>query len=707
MKAIFYLSCFFLFTASWLSAQGGELVLDSMNLVVEERLRPLRAAPPVENKVRNAEGLYRLEMLMREWWDMPTQKEQGRLDKGRYDRFSDVPFYADSLYVYKPRGLRYRERDAIKSEQNLTVMGWHPYWAGEDFRFYNFKLLTHLCYYGYELNPYTGGYRNFEAIHGFQNSGIIREAHLDSCKVLLTVSCFGANNTSAFFMSADEARNNLIDSLSLLLAKTDADGIDLMFTEIPIEFKWDFIYFVKELSFALRENNNNYTIALHLPSQDPDYIYDMGHLGAWVDLFILPAGDFHIEKTRLVKRPASALRNADAATRPSLFTFSQLMTLDSVLRTNATVSGLTILHDDAYIKALTDTLAVHVGMANLQVDYNSNNLADLLKIVRLYEPLQRKFIVRDLLERTRCIARYNKTFQAAKPLRFFLFSPNADTLITSELDLFGAITDVRSNKDSADRDISDMVEYYRSRLGAKHSASFVLGLPMNGSVWNLRANNEFEGYMPFYQIRELLRERQGTVVYDRLNNTMVGTLYDSLGPTREIYFDNTTTLQRKMRYAMDANLGGVGVSFLSSAHGSPELWAMLEEEFVMRRIWNKEKFDYVPLKIEKSNKIAYLIEYQIRRHYRLILATVLVVSLFLAITFAFSLLDWRVRDVMFYSQAFRLFYLTLFSVLTLLLSNWLGIFENKTSSLFLGIVLGAILTWLATFLVVRQQERLP
>jgi hypothetical protein len=705
MKYLVYFGWLVLLLVSPLSLRAQDS--PNINIDVQTRLKDLRAEPPVERKVQNAENMYRMEMLMREWWDLPTAKEEARLEKGRYSRFQERMLPIDSLMVLPPRGLRYAQTDEIHNEQNLTVMGWHPYWAKDDFKYYNFKLLTHLSYYGYELNPFTGGYRNFEAIHGLENSGVVQEAHLDSCKVLLNVSCFGADYIEAFFSADEEARRNLIDSLITILKRTDADGVDLMFTEVPIEFKWNFIYFVKDLSFALREANNNYTISMTLPLEDPDRIYDLNHLKAWVDFFILPAAEFHIEKTRLVKRPNTPLVHGDAAHRASLFTFTERMTLDSVMRTNSIVSSISLLHDEAYVKALTDTLAVYVAAAKIQAEYNSSNLADLLKMIRLYEPLQRNPFVKMALERTLCEAQYSKSFQPAKPIRFFLFSPNSDTMDMAELDLYGGVVDVQVNRDSTQNDLKSLISRYKQRLGEEHSSSLVLGLPLYGAVWNIRENNEFEGYMSYMQVRELLKKGNMTLRYDKLNTTMIATLYDSLGPVREVFFDNSTSLQRKVRLAMDDNMGGIALWALNYTHGYPEIWSVLEKEFAARRIWNKKGEVYERLKVDKSNKVSFTIEYQLRRNYRLILATVFMISIFLALTFGFSLLDWKVRDVMFYSQAFRLFYLTLFTVLTLILGHWVGILENKVSSLFLGVVLGAALTWLATFLVTKQQEKLP
>jgi hypothetical protein len=79
----------------------------------------------------------------------------------------------------------------------------------------------------------------------------------------------------------------------------------------------------------------------------------------------------------------------------------------------------------------------------------------------------------------------------------------------------------------------------------------------------------------------------------------------------------------------------------------------------------------------------------------------------MAVGFVFSLLDWRIRDVMFYSGAFRIFYITIFTVLLMVIGNWLGLFHNHISAFLIGILIGGVLIWLATTLVSKNHEKLP
>ena len=677
-------------------------------------LAKLRARPEVERKVEFEQNRHRLEMLLKQWWDMPTDTEIARLEREHKSRYgNEKPIFFDSLKLDTLQGRRYREKNELYDYQNVTVIGWHPYWMGEAYRYYNYKLLTHVIYHSYDLNPFTGGYLNFDAVYDFRAGGLVQEAHLDSCKVLLSVTNIGAANNRAFFTAEPKARQNLADSLLLILAESGGDGIELNFEDVPIEHKWDLVYFVQELSYALREFNNDYVIAMSLPAQDPENVYDLAWLRTWVDIFVISAQRANVKPTHLSKQPMAPLRQADADIRLSLFLNQEVSSLDSIVRSTLPLDMIEILHSDEYISNLKDSLQLYVRAARLNAVYNPDNLSELLNVVRQHRPLQEHPVLANMMRQTLCFGAYAKASPAKTNVDFFLFKPNPDTLNVVESDLYqliGAPGGVVVNKDSVDWDIQDMIAEYKNRLGHNYRSALVLGLPVYGSVWRIRDGVDFEGYMDYSEIRNWLSQANlggKGVRYDKSNQCLIAEVHDSIGPLFEIYFDNSTTLRRKTRYAVAEGLGGVGLWALGRDFGYTDLWRLLEEEFTTDRIYNTEQNRYERLILEKSNKVGFTIRYQLRRFYRVVLATVFMIAVFLAITFGFSLLDWKVRDVMFYSGAFRLFYLAIFTVMVMLFGYWTGVLDNRLSSLFMGVVLGAGLTWLSTFIVKRRQERLP
>lgn len=679
----------------------------------EQKLDQIKADDSIQYRVDVEVNKHRLEMLTREWWGLPTLHESKRLDKARYERYDT---YMEPLGLkhnrYNP--MRYRSRASIEDEQNLIVMGWHPHWQGDAFKTYNYKLLTHLAFHSYEVNPFTGSYNNFQAIYDFRYSDLIPTAHLDTCNVLLTVSNHGMMNNEIFFTSEPIVQENLIDSLLSIILDADADGIDINFEEVPLEYKSEFIKFVKELSFAMRETNSNYTITMTVPMHDPDDVYDLGALAAWVDYFVITGYNFHITSSGLNKGPLAPLLTKDAAVRGTFSRHIENMTLDSLLRVPYSIQNITILHGEEHIELLTDSLHRYIQqLSTNKEDYNEYDLAEMLKIVRLSDtrggkPLMNHPIMKGILRRTSCSVDLLRDYEPRKSSSFFLFKPKWDLLDVKERDLFQKIETVTSKIDSSMFDLKALVDSYKKEIGEGYEASLIMALPYHGAVWNIRGDkDEFEGYLPYSEIRHLISVRRARLEYNKATQSLKAIVSDSLGPSHEIFFDNSTTLGLKYDFSIEEGLGGVALWSLGADHSHQALWTELEEAFATKRFWNEKANKYQKLKVEKSNKVSYTIEYTMRRFRNLILATLFFVAIFIAISFIFSLLDWKVRDVLFYSGAFRIFYLVLFTVLVLVFGSSIGLFKNKMVTFLVGILLGMLLTWIASSMVNKEHEKLP
>lgn len=715
-----YLGIFVLSCVANLSTAQNDLDSNSIEfkryLAEQKRLYQLdqiKADDSIQARVDAEVNKHRLEMLTREWWGLPTLHESKRLDKARYERYDS---YMEPLGLKHNRHqpMRHRSQSGIDDEQNLIVMGWHPHWQGDAYKTYNYKLLTHIAFHSYEVNPFTGSYNNFQAIYDFRYSDLVATAHLDTCNVLLTVSSHGMMNNEIFFTSEPIVQDNLIDSLLSIIIDAGADGIDINFEEVPVEYKAEFIKFVKELSFSMRETNSNYTITMTVPMHDPDDVYDLGALAAWVDYFIITGYNFHIKPNGLQKGPLAPLLTRDAAVRGTFFRHIENMSLDSLLRVPYTIQNITVLHGDEHIKLLTDSLHRYIQqLSTNKEDYNEYDLAEMLKIVRLSDtrggtPLMSHPSIKGILRRTWCDVELVKDYEPREPTKFFLFKPKFNVLDIKERDLFRRIGTVTSKVDSSMFDLGALVKSYKEEIGEGYEASLIMALPYHGAVWNIRgAKDEFEGYLPYSEIRHLVNVRRARLEYDKATQSLKAIVSDSLGPSHEIFFDNSTSLGLKYDFSIEQGLGGIALWSLGSDHSHQALWTELEEAFATKRFWSEKANKYEKIKVEKSNKVSYTIEYSMRRFRNLILATLFFVAIFVAISFIFSLLDWKVRDVLFYSGAFRIFYLVLFTVLVLVFGSYVGLFKTKMVTFLVGILLGMLLTWIASTMVNREHEKLP
>ena len=124
-------------------------------------------------------------------------------------------------------------------------------------------------------------------------------------------------------------------------------------------------------------------------------------------------------------------------------------------------------------------------------------------------------------------------------------------------------------------------------------------------------------------------------------------------------------------------------------------------------VWNVENQAFEKFEIDKSNKISFTIQYNIKRNTTAVLATLLIIVIIMMISFCVAMLDWRVRDALFYSGSFRLLYLALFGIFILFFGSTIGLFENKMATIMFGILLGAAVMWIVTMINRRQREKIP
>lgn len=710
----------------------------------------LRVPDTASNKVAEAMNAKRLTMLGHQWWGLPTDREELRLEGARYARYGHDYLYPYKKGMFQETGHAYDQNYEILNKQNLTVFAWHPAWQTEAYKTYNFKLLTHLSFCSYNVNPITGGYSDFRAISEFRSTDLIPAAQRDTCKVLLNVRSLGNEANDLFFDQGwPTAQRNLTDSLLKILLETDADGVDLNFEGVPKEHKDKFISFIRDLSFELRETNSNYTISMSVPFYNEDGVYDLKKLSPWVDLFVVSGFNGHITKTNLEMGAIAPLHDEHTSTRGTNLVYTPQTNLYNLLQVSKvySVDHIYLLHTEEYTAQLIKKLERYIAQANIDLDvlhYKSGDLTKLMEIVGASTDLLANPEIVELLKQTNCEADVYRSFAGDVSSNFFLFGMNWDTLSITEKEMFEydnfyfyGSTD-KTNKD----DIGDALDRYIEDLGEEYKTSLVMGLPYHGAVWMDRdptdkGDEEFYGYISYSQIRRLMTERNQDSIrlvdlyYDKTQHTMIlqvldtisersiidsffregdkyyTVLEDTIWPGTLIYFDNSSTLGRKFDYSLKQGIGGVAVWALGYDHTYKDLWRTIENTVVNRWEWNPSKQRVERFKIAKNNKVSFTIQYQMKRMSTLTLATLFLIAIFMFVGFSLSLLDWKVRDALFYSGAFRLFYLTLFALIILSFGSYIGLFRNEWGTYFVGLFLGAALTWIASILVKRDQAKLP
>jgi hypothetical protein len=701
---------------------------------------PTRANPESEARVLKEINKHHMEMMLRKWWNLPTDKEATRKEKGFYSRYFSnfMPIGGENFMAQAGNTFYRRMSDTrVLPEQNVVAMGWHPAWYTEDtYLSYNYGLLSHIAYYSYELNPYTGSYRNFDAIYRFKYSDFVPTAHLDTCDVLLTVSC-RAEDAALFFTGEEIAKENLIDSLKSILMEAGADGIEISFEEVPRAHKDEFNAFVRDLSYELREevlpNNKKYTIMMSVPVYDKDNVYDLQELRAWVDNFIIAGFNHHVTPLGLVEAPIAPSQQPEARMRGTNFTFTNYLNLDSVVRmTNYNFKSIIITQDKETKQLILDSLNFYIKRERKDLSYREDNIEDIVGVLAGDGTLRDRPFLRKFMSKFTVLVELGKSFAPEdNKQNFFLFKPEYTDIYLQELEQFALISRVLPYayvvRDSAFRklmhdanpaakgdpkyDIVETIREYVAELGAEYKTALVMGLPYQGAVWNVAIPQpEFEGYLPYAQIRRLIDEKRGMVKmsYDKYYSSMILEIMDSTGATvRKVYFDNSGTLEHKIEMVLNEGIGGISMWALGLDYGYPELWKLFEQSFALPRVYNPVSNKFEKLTLAKSNKVSFTIQYQLKRVSRVVFATFFMIAILMIIGFNVVLLDWKVRDVLFYTGSFRIFYVTLFTMMVLFLGAYVNLFKSAWVIFLMGMLLGLTLTWLATVILFRQQARLP
>ncbi|MFM9984383.1 MAG: glycosyl hydrolase family 18 protein [Flavobacteriales bacterium] len=161
------------------------------------------------------------------------------------------------------------------------VFGYHPQWMNSSYNGYNFKLLTTLAYYGYDLNIKNGGY---DSLYGWLSAPIVDDARRENCNVVLTV--FEKNDVSAFFNSYKNYVN-LATNVCRLIRVRNANGINIRFDQLPLNCDSKFVEFIHLLSDSLKKSNAGYELSVTLPADPEKWGYDLKGLNPYVDLFII------------------------------------------------------------------------------------------------------------------------------------------------------------------------------------------------------------------------------------------------------------------------------------------------------------------------------------------------------------------------------------------------------------------------------------
>lgn len=174
-------------------------------------------------------------------------------------------------------------------ELGYEVLGWYPFWEKDLYKSLDYKLLSTIAYFAYEVNPKNG---EAKSIHDWNTTPLLDSAKLNGKKILLTASNFGNSNNRKLLKST-KSTNTLINNLVKLISDKGAHGVCIDFEGIAKAERNDFSSFISLLKQKLKASNPSFQLYVTLPSVDWQEYLDFETITSFVDTFVIMGYDYY------------------------------------------------------------------------------------------------------------------------------------------------------------------------------------------------------------------------------------------------------------------------------------------------------------------------------------------------------------------------------------------------------------------------------
>ncbi len=179
--------------------------------------------------------------------------------------------------------LRTRGPDQLKR----TVFGYHPYWMGSTYLNYRWDLLSDLCYFSFEVDPYTG---LPASLHNWMAAPVIDSALSNGVRVHLCITLFSAH--MALFANST-SQQTLIDTAVALVKARNATGVNLDFESVPSSLSDEFNQFLFHFAREFHEQLPDKMVSIAVPAIDLNGVFDMELLEPVIDMFMIMGYDYY------------------------------------------------------------------------------------------------------------------------------------------------------------------------------------------------------------------------------------------------------------------------------------------------------------------------------------------------------------------------------------------------------------------------------
>ncbi len=193
------------------------------------------------------------------------------------------PHQYDSIFDFDFKG----SYDTKDYQLNKKVFGYFPYWAGSNYLNYQWDLLSDLCYFSYEVDPYSG---DPVTVHDWETSPAIDSALANDVKVHLCVTIFSGH--SSFFGNQD-AQQTLISNIIHLIQDRGAHGVNMDVELLPSSLGDEFTDFIIELDNQMTAQLPEAEISIASPAVNWSGTFNLLILKDHIDFFMIMGYDYY------------------------------------------------------------------------------------------------------------------------------------------------------------------------------------------------------------------------------------------------------------------------------------------------------------------------------------------------------------------------------------------------------------------------------
>ena len=225
----------------------------------------------------------------------------------------------------------------------------------------------------------------------------------------------------------------------------------------------------------------------------------------------------------------------------------------------------------------------------------------------------------------------------------------------------------------------------------------LLNLPLYGTIWQGSEPREMS-----YDDIVSIYEKNNTHQLDLWSESALIQLHGKKDTV--IYYESSESLDHKFQWAKAHGLRGVGLWGLGYDGGHAEVWQAVSNNFGVLPVRAITPFS-------EDNGLFYSILYALQKYRKPVGVGIAIITFFFIAGFLLSLLDWRVREVLFRSYINRA--LISFVIILFLFSTFYFLMDDTRATvanllpLFIGLALGGVIVYLTTKLYMNYRKKMP